>query len=228
MFFVRRSSLYLSLANVIIPLRSTQGTVVLLAGGVLHRLFLVNFKIPLLTASDVVGVVNETVLEFTRSRLPRLGHLLLTLSDVVRSLGLRRLLLLKVAEVVLLHGLELHFVLVTLGGLARSATHFVEGINVPLGVFQELVDVLAEHFFKIAVLHADLARLFSLLSADHGNLLLLSVSVGSMSLLSVSVVGLVGGVGAASRHGIVETVVNRALTVGIEASNVVSKGSELT
>lgn len=226
MFFVRLASLYFSLANVIISLGPTHGALSFLSRRLLLGILLVHFEIPLLTTSDVVWVVNETVLELTGSRLSSFGYLLLALSSCGLSTGLS-LLLLNAVEVSLLHGLELHLVLVALGGVLGGVTHLVEGVYVPLRVFQELVNVLSKHLFKIAVLHADLARLFGLLSADHGNLLLLRVLVLLRRVFSESGLSLVGSRLTACRPFMVETVVDGALTMGVESSDLVSEGSEL-
>jgi hypothetical protein len=225
MFFVRRPSLYFSLANVIITNRATEWASILFTRRIIDRIFLLNFKIPLLSTSDVVGVVHETVLELARSRLSGFGHLFLTLGQVGSVSHSGGLLLLNLGEVGLFHSLQFHFVLVALGSVVRGATHLVEGINIPLRVFQELVNVLTKHLFKVAILHTDLARLFSLLASNHGNLLLLSVASGGAHVFSEVSFSLLAGSGssAVSRSFIsVETVVNGALTVGIEASNLVS------
>jgi len=189
---------------------------------VVDRGLLLYFEVPLLTASDVVRIVDETVLELTRSRLSCFGHLLLTLGEGLLHLGLARLLLLNAVEVVLLHGFQLHLVLVTLGSLTRSATHLVEGVNVPLRVFQELVNVLTEHLFKVAILHTYLAGLPLLLPSDVGYLLLLVVRV-----VYIPPVGLVSSLGTTSRHSVIDAIVDGALTVLVKSTNLVSKGSQL-
>merc|ERR1711957_587232 len=204
MFFVRLASLYFSLANVIISLGPTHGALSFLSRRLLLGILLVHFEIPLLTTSDIVWVVNETVLELTGSRLSSFGYLLLALSSCGLSTGLS-LLLLNAVEVSLFHGFELHLVLVALGSVLGGVTHLVE----------------------IAVLHADLARLFGLLSADHGNLLLLRVLILLRRVFSESGLSLVGSRLAACRPFMVETVVDGALTMGVESSDLVSEGSEL-
>merc|ERR1719379_943086 len=162
--------LYLSSSNKGIALRRSEGRLVtLLAGRLLDReTLLVDLEVPLLPAAHVVGVVDESVLELAgyillfrfRNFVHARTVLLATSRELEgRARGFGAGLVLYSRKVHLLHGLQLHFLVLTAVGLPGVVAHFIEGVDVPLRVLEELVDVLAEHFFKIAVPHADGALL---------------------------------------------------------------------
>lgn len=66
-------------------------------------------------------------------------------------------LLLRVAadslEVQLLHLLQLHFICRTSFRVSRISTYLVKGLDVPLGVFEKLVNILSKHLLEVAILH---------------------------------------------------------------------------
>lgn len=154
---------------------------------------LLNLEVPLLAASYIVRIVDKTVLSFagfnflvfvgilrdlllTSSRVEPTVRLVLRLNAKVLILVLR----LDAREVYLLHGLQFHLILCAVGGILRNMAHFIEGVDIPLRVLKELVDIFTEHLLEVAVLHAYLTRFF--LSAAHfGHLLLLRRVVATMA-----------------------------------------------
>lgn len=156
---------------------------------------LLSVEVPLLAASYIVRIVDKTVLSFAAlmgflrflrdllfttllrsSRVESTVRLVLRLNTKVLILVLR----LDAREVYLFHGLQFHLILCAVGGILRNMAHFIEGVDIPLRVLKELVDIFTEHLLEVAVLHAYLTRFF--LSAAHfGHLLLLRRVVATMA-----------------------------------------------
>lgn len=154
-----------------------------LARGLVDReSLLVDFEVPLLSTTDVVGIVYKSVLELAwhvflllwfRNFVHTLTVLLAASGELERSslwFGTGGVLVLDSRQVDFFHSLELNLLVLTVSRLLGLMTHLIEGINIPLRVFQELVDVLTEHLFKITVSHSDLALLLALLASHFINL----------------------------------------------------------